>query len=230
MVVELENKLALGRLRRSSGTRIIMVLLALAVVVLIGLIIMTLLTPSTTPRSAVERDLIDSKEAVKSAPINYNNRILLGTAYAQVGDYTSAIEQFEVAAKLDKSQAQAYFNLGFTYKEMGRTKDAIAHLKKASKLKRDWTQPYNILARIYGDQKKYDKALAQTDKIIKLSPMASDVLALQGTFYEAKKDKETAISKYLEALEYDPTKNSIQAKALIRLGVLKKSKGNSAKN
>lgn len=219
----MDENLAIGGRRYGSGARILTAFMVLAVIVLAGMIVYTLLSPNAAPRNAVEKDLQDAKSAIEANPNNYDSRILLGAAYAQTGDYERAIEQFNVAIKLDKGHAKAYFNIGFTYKEMGRTKEAVVQLKKASKLNRDWTQPYNMLARIYGEQGKYDKAIAETDKVIKLSPMASDVLYLQGTFYEAKKDKKTAIDKYLESFKYDPDLDSPQGKALKRLGNEKKT-------
>ncbi len=213
----LEENPVLSRQQTGVGIRVLLALLVLAIIVLLGSIIYTLLTPNATPRSAVERDLIDNKAWVKRDPGNYDARIILGAAFAQIGDYSSAIEEFKEAAKITPKKSKAYFNLGFTYKEMGRTKEAVAQLKKASKLDPNWTLPYYQLARIYGKQGKYDKALVESDKVILLSPQASDVLYLQGTFYEAKKDKDSAIAKYKEALKYDPAANTAQAKALKRL-------------
>ena len=52
----------------------------------------------------------------------YNNR---GAAYAVLGQYQLAIEDYDKAIQLDPEDAMAYYNRGVAYKELGRYHRAI---------------------------------------------------------------------------------------------------------
>ena len=52
----------------------------------------------------------------------YNNR---GAAYAVLGQYATALEDYDKAIQLDPDDTMAYYNRGVAYKELGRYHRAI---------------------------------------------------------------------------------------------------------
>lgn len=68
-------------------------------------------------------------------PDNLGNLVSLGKLYGQHGDYSDAVEPFELAAKLDPGSYEVQYNLGLTYFRLKRYADAVPPLRKAVALR-----------------------------------------------------------------------------------------------
>lgn len=74
------------------------------------------------------------QDAVRTAPNESLPHLHLGTAYAELGDHSAAIEQYRLAlntARNGEARSKALNNLGSRYAAMGRYQDAIEQFKQA---------------------------------------------------------------------------------------------------
>jgi tetratricopeptide (TPR) repeat protein len=67
-------------------------------------------------------------KAVEAAPASAEARLGLGMALAQMGNAASAVEQLEIALRLDADNTTAHTTLGLILARLGRESDAVDHL------------------------------------------------------------------------------------------------------
>lgn len=96
----------------------------------------------------------------------YNKR---GLAYYHLGNYKSAIEDYNKAIRLKPDFSLAYYNRGCVYlKDPGQYKKAIEDFKKAIQQKPDYTEAYNNLGGIYFLQENRNLGCSNAQKACKL--------------------------------------------------------------
>jgi tetratricopeptide (TPR) repeat protein len=76
----------------------------------------------------------------------YNNR---GNAYADLGNYSQAIDDCSRAIEINPGYAEAYYNRGNPYRRLGNYKQAIEDLSRAIEIKPDFTDAYNSRGSTY---------------------------------------------------------------------------------
>lgn len=157
-----------------------------------------------TPRTSLERDIMDYTETLKKDEKNAVAHAGLGVAYMNMGSFEPAAGEFAVAAKQDPKNPQYQYNLGVAYHKLGRDKAALKALKTAAAKGPRWEAPLFEMGKVYMDQKAYDKAIAAFDNSIKLLPGNADAHFSLGYAYELKNRQAEALSHYREALRYVP--------------------------
>lgn len=203
----------------------VMAILILAIVVVGGLTIKAMLEPerSNEPRTALERDYMDAKAAVKANPKSAKARLQLGIVLASMGRYDDSINELKQAMRLDPKNREAHYAMGLVYKDKGDEEKAIDYLEKAIKLHADefpgsiYSEAYYDMGQIYYEQKKYDKAIEAFEKAEMGNPTASDVVLALAEAYEKAGRKQDAISAYRGVLRLD-SENKEAKDGLKRLG------------
>ncbi len=85
-----------------------------------------------------------------------------------------AAEQYEMAAKLDKSNFIAYYNLGILREMEGKTSDAISAYQKSIARKPGFPQSRFRLGRLYEEENRLEAAVEQYAKALRIDPSMRD--------------------------------------------------------
>ena len=131
----------------------------------------------------------------------YNNR---GSAYAQKGDFDTAIQDFSKAIALNPEYALAYSNRGGAYAQKGDFDTAIQDFSKAIALNPDLADAYYNRGVAYADKGEVDTALQDYTKAIALAPENAKAYNNRGIAHAATGDFAAAIEDYTKAIELAP--------------------------
>jgi len=111
----------------------------------------------------------------------YNNR---GNVFAQRKDYQAAIDDYNVALRIDPYHVNAYYNRAFAYYQLGEYAKAINDYTEALRLKPDFFQAYNNRGAAYAMLGEYDKAIEDYQAALKINPAFKQASSnLQGRFF-----------------------------------------------
>ncbi len=200
-----------------SSPRLVPVLKGVIVVCVVGLIVLAGLfvrfvvvggLGDNVPRSEVERGVFAAEEAVQANPKNADARIRLAAAYIERNSPRQAIEQAQLAIRLEPKNPAAYYVLGLAQTKLGQNDAAVVSLVKAANTQGQqapfYQDAFTALARAYeraGDDKK---AIDSFTKAINFNPENSLLLYERGQYFERKKDWKMALYDYGWALTYAP--------------------------
>jgi len=179
--------------------------LALLILILAALLLKdVVLKRVDTPRTAIERDIINYTELLRKDPKNAGAHAGLGVAYMNMGSFSPAAGEFARAAELDPAKAQYHFNLGVANVRLGKDTVALKQLNLAGKLMPKWEAPFYEAGRVYGKLKEYDKAIASLETSLRLVAGNADAHYELGRAYERKGDRDQAAGHFREVLKYVP--------------------------
>ena len=99
-----------------------------------------------------------------------------GFAWRNKGDADRAIQDFELAIKLDPNYALAYFNRANAFFDKKDLDRAIVDYDQAIKLEANFAAAYNNRGLIWDDKRDYDRAIKDFDQAIRLNPERCDGL------------------------------------------------------
>jgi tetratricopeptide (TPR) repeat protein len=130
-----------------------------------------------------------------------------GKRYSAQGKWREATIQFQNAIKIDKSYADAHFELAQTYMHMSRPQAAFSEFQRTVDL-----DPANYTARIWMANLlmasgKVDDAQAQADKVMAAQPNNADLHAVLSAIALKRGNKELSIAEMRRALELDPNRS-----------------------
>jgi tetratricopeptide (TPR) repeat protein len=97
----------------------------------------------------------------------FNN---LGSAYSAKGWEDKAVEQYQMAIRVNPSYVNAYNNLGVSYLESGRVDEGIQLFQAALGLQPDLAETHNNLGLAYLRKGLADQAIEQLQEAVYLSP------------------------------------------------------------
>ena len=144
-------------------------------------------------------------EAIQLNPNNdiaYNNR---GVAYAELGRYEQAIQDFNKAIQLNPNyDATAYANRGLAYHDLGQNERAIQDLNKAISINPNDGAAYNGRGLAYSGLEQYERAIQDYNKAIQLNPNDDMAYNNRGGAYRHLKQYDRAIQDYSKSIELDP--------------------------
>jgi predicted O-linked N-acetylglucosamine transferase (SPINDLY family) len=121
------------------------------------------------------------ESAIRLDPTLVEAAQLLGSLYAEQGQWEQAAQHFGRAVARKPQWAQARYSLSFALGQIGRLDEAVAGFRQVLALQPNNAAAYNDLARILSRQQKLDEALAACRQAILHNPKlphAYDTLAL----------------------------------------------------
>jgi protein O-mannosyl-transferase len=111
----------------------------------------------------------------KTSPSGPNIHNNLGAIYQGKGEYQKAIDEFQLAIKINPLYADAYHNLGNTYYSMQNYDAAEASYKKATELNLKLWQSHQNLAAIYYAKGRFKDAKQELEIASKLNPNEASI-------------------------------------------------------
>lgn len=127
-----------------------------------------------------------------------------GLARLEQEQYQTALEDFNKAEELDKSQHQLILICrGRAYEGLGKPNDALADLHKAIELDQKDPLAYISRADVFLEKGEDEKALADLERALKLDPEQPKAYLLRARYYKKLKKNDLAIADFNTAIKLD---------------------------
>lgn len=129
-----------------------------------------------------------------------------GISFIEIRQFNSAAKELLEAEKYYSDDHRIHYFLGIAYHGKGMRDMAIEEFKEAISLKEDYSEAHNYLGTLYSDMELWDQAIEEFDRALANPIYDTPAKALYnaGWAYYAKKDDQTALAKYQEALRREP--------------------------
>ncbi len=140
---------------------------------------------------------------------------LLGSAYANNGDFGKAIEAYRQAVLINPDSAQYWLELGLLYGKTGQPdKQSKAYLM-AVHINPDYAGAWYNLVVVYRDTAQFRQALEASQQVNRINPANVSALLIQGYAFGKLGQQNREIEAYLQAIRVD----GYSADAYVCLGV-----------
>ncbi len=146
----------------------------------------------------------------------------LGNFFAETGQPVKAIQAYLGAERLDKQDANLYYNLFTLNEKIGQTKKALGFLEDAIKLNPNDVDGRMRLAEESVKSGDYAKAESHLAEILNRDPKSIRALLLWMQVAEKQKDSKTLKKIYEQILVVDPENDNV----IYNLGALEYEAGN----
>jgi tetratricopeptide (TPR) repeat protein len=135
---------------------------------------------------------------------NYFAEYELGTALADAGRTSEAINHHEASLRINPAYEPAHYHLGIELESVGRLEEAATQFLAA--LARDPTseQLHNDLGVVRAQQGQLDAAIAEFKRAMELSPGYSSAYLNYGNALSQRGETGPALANYRKARELDP--------------------------
>ncbi|TNF55952.1 tetratricopeptide repeat protein [bacterium] len=185
-------------------------------------VLIILLTGATYSRNTVWGDEITMwEDIVSKSPNKGRAHVGLGNAYKSQGLFAQAIEQYNIALRLNPYDITIYNNLGNVYFNLGDFDMAIHYLKKALRFKSNFGEGHYNIANAYKFKGLLNKAIEHYKAAITLKPYDPDAHNNIGNTYQSLGLIDKAIEHYRVAIQLKPD----FAQVHFNLGIAYKAKG-----
>ena len=135
---------------------------------------------------------------------NYRVHNMRGTAYADLGNYSKAIEDYSRAIKIEPGYPEAYYNRGKDYAQTGNFKQAVEDYTKAIAIKPGYAMAYNGRGNACFDLGNHQEAIADYSRAIEIKPDYPDAYFNRGNAFIHLGNYQEAIVDYSRAIERKP--------------------------
>ncbi|MDP2834573.1 MAG: tetratricopeptide repeat protein [Pseudomonadota bacterium] len=140
---------------------------------------------------------VDEAREQYQLAVKYNpssaNRYALGQGFLGTGQYSDAIQQFEMVRQQGPKEPFGNFGLGQVYAKQGNLDAAIDAFKNAVSIKHDYLDAYSEMGYAYADNGQVDQANEVISTLNTLSPSDATLAAsLSQYLYEKTQPKMTA--------------------------------------
>ena len=125
-------------------------------------------------------------------------------AIFEENDDNKAIDNYNMAIKLNPEDAYAYLFRGYAYDDLKEYGKAIEDYSKAVELNPKEADFYYFRGVAYDYLKDYDKAIEDYSKAIELNPEYAEAYKDRGNVYRYKEEYDKAIEDYSKAIEFNP--------------------------
>ena len=122
----------------------------------------------------LDDQIAEQEKRIAESPDDANLRNDFGNLLARRKFPKEAAEQYEMAAKLDKSNFIAYYNLGLLRETEGKVGDAIAAYRKSIKRKPGFPPSRFRLGRLYEHENKPEDAISEYAQAFRTDPSMRD--------------------------------------------------------
>lgn len=143
--------------------------------------------------------------AVAQNPNFTDGFIRLGITFLDQKRLAEATKAFERAVYLDRKAVVAHYYLAQISIEQKDLKRAMVQLHLVKQLKPDYAPAYLMLAEIFERIKDYRQAFIELKKVVALKAATGPVFLKLGKIQLVLKNRENALSFFLEAKTVDPT-------------------------
>jgi len=143
-------------------------------------------------------------EAIKLEPDSANTFNNRGVAYADLGQYARAIEDYSQAIRLKPDDAKAYNNRGIAYYNLGHHARAIEDYNQAIRLKPDYAGAFNNRGNAYLALGQYARAIEDYNQAIRLKPDYTEAFSNRGAAYDGLRQYARAIEDFNQAIRLKP--------------------------
>ena len=126
------------------------------------------------PGNPLDDQIVDQENRVEASPDDPNLRTDFGNLLAMRRFPEQAAEQYEIAAKLDKKNFIALYNLGLLRETQGKYGDAMSAYKKSISRKPGFPASHFHLGLLYERQNDLDAAVEQYAKALRIDPSMRD--------------------------------------------------------
>ncbi|GHV59515.1 hypothetical protein FACS1894103_3040 [Campylobacterota bacterium] len=154
--------------------------------------------------SSLQQDIASFTQMIRRDPNNVLAYIARGLSYGRLGDYSTAITDYNKAIELDTNEVRAYYNRGIAYQYLGNHSRAIADLTRAIQLAPELDLAYTGRAISYSMLDNHTKAIADLTQAIKLNPYNAMNYIVRGSSYDTLDDYTKAIDDYTQAIKINP--------------------------
>lgn len=148
--------------------------------------------------------LLMSFSFLAEAQLNINHFIRVGRTRISIGNYTGAIEYFNIVIEFKPYLPEAYLYRGMAKHSLEDYRGAIRDYDKAIEIKPFYPRAYNNRGMAYHNLREYDKAIDDYDRALEFSPEDESIYNNRGIAKLAQRNLEGAIEDYNKALEVNP--------------------------
>ncbi len=138
----------------------------------------------------------DFADAVERDADNPHVYSVIGSTYAQTGEYDRALQYLDQALRRDPGHARAHYFIGYVLLQRNQLDAAIASLTRAIELDSTQPDPYYDRALAYGRQQNYPAALSDLDRALALEPGFRLAVVARGRIHELMGDEQAALADY----------------------------------
>ena len=138
------------------------------------------------------------------AQMNINHYMRVGQTRTQIGNYTGAIEYFNIVLRFKPYLAEAYFYRGIAKHQLEDYRGAINDYNTAIEIKPFYPQAYTNRGMAYHNLKNYKKAIEDYNKALEFDPDNETIYNNRGIAKLSQKNIEGAIEDYNLALKVNP--------------------------
>ena len=162
-----------------------------------------------------KNDLALWTRTVETNPKNSRAHDNLGFTYERLGQNAKALEEFNIAVKLQPRDYRALANLGVALAKFGFYNESILALKKSIEIM-EYHKTYDKLGLVYVEIGKADLAIEQFKKAIEINPRYAKAHNDLATVYGRIGEFDLALQEFNEAISIDKD----YADAHYNLGIL----------
>ncbi len=109
-------------------------------------------------------------QVLAARPGHFDSLHLLGVIYLQRGNHAKAVQQIDLALKVDPDNVPALNNRGNALNDLRRFDDALASFDRVLRLKPDNAEAHSGRGNTLKELGRYDEALADYDRALALRP------------------------------------------------------------
>jgi len=147
-------------------------------------------------------DLTLWSKTVASNPNNSRAHDNLGFTYERLGDDAKALQEFNIAVKLQPDNFRALGNLGVAFAKFGAYNESIAALKKSIEVM-PYHKTYDKLGLVYAELNMEEKAIESFKEAIKINPRYAKAHNDLATVYGRIGEFDLALQEFNEAIRID---------------------------
>jgi S1-C subfamily serine protease/Tfp pilus assembly protein PilF len=128
----------------------------------------------------------------------------LGTAYAQLDQFSKAIEAIHQALRINPEYAKAWFNLGITYSNAGQSAKAMDAYQRALRIDPEYANAWNNLGAVYQKADQSANAIEAYQQALRIDPELAVSWRNLGLAYVDTGQPIKAIDAYKQAVRINP--------------------------
>ena len=138
------------------------------------------------------------------AQVNVNHYMTVGQTRTQIGNYTGAIEYFNIVIKFRPYLPEAYFYRGIAKHQLEDYRGAILDYNKAIEIKPFYPRAYANRGMAYHNLHNFENAIKDYNRALEFDPNDETIYNNRGIAKLAQRNLEGAIEDYNKALEINP--------------------------